>query len=55
MANAAHAIVTSEAASTTGKFYIDDEVVASVEGPDLSKYRVTKDIKEIELLTDFLV
>jgi citronellol/citronellal dehydrogenase len=40
MADAAHAILTSDAASTTGNFFIDDEVLAKAGVTDLGGYAV---------------
>eukprot|EP00347_Sterkiella_histriomuscorum_P021652 403333235 len=55
IAEAAHIIFTSDSKTTTGKNYIDDEVVASVHGPDMTKYRINKEGREIDLFADFLV
>jgi citronellol/citronellal dehydrogenase len=54
MADAAHCILTRKATKTTGRFFIDDEVLAE-EGlaGDLSKYNVTKDTPY--LAPDFFV
>jgi citronellol/citronellal dehydrogenase len=38
MADAAHAILTRDARTTTGKFFIDDEVLAEVGVTDLERY-----------------
>jgi citronellol/citronellal dehydrogenase len=40
MADAAYAILTSDAAATTGNFFIDDEVLARHGVTDLSRYSV---------------
>ena len=55
LGDAAHVILTSDARKTTDGCYVDDEVIASVHGPDLSKYRINKDGREIDLFADFLV
>ena len=54
MADAAHVIFTSDSKTTTDNNFIDDEVVASVYGPDMAKYKISDDVKEFELLADFL-
>ena len=41
MADAAHAILTSDAKANTGNFYIDEEVLARAGVRDLSRYAVT--------------
>lgn len=55
MADAAYIILTSEAKSTTDQCFIDDEVLASTQGPDMERYRVGRDVKEWELVADFFV
>ena len=55
MGDAVHTIVTSDSAKTTGNFFIDDEVMASVGVTDFSKYRMDPNTKEEELLMDFLI
>jgi citronellol/citronellal dehydrogenase len=40
MADAAHCVLTSDAATTTGNFFIDDEVLARAGVTDLSRYSV---------------
>ena len=40
VADAAHAVLTRRAASTTGNFFIDDEVLATAGITDLSAYAV---------------
>jgi len=40
LADAAHIILTRESASTTGNFFVDDEVLASEGITDLEKYSV---------------
>ena len=40
MADAAHAILTRDARTTTGNFFIDDEVLASIGATDLARYAV---------------
>ena len=46
MADAAHVVLTSKSKTTTGQFFIDDEVLASVGITNLDKYKVSKDIDE---------
>lgn len=55
LGDAAYIILTSDSKATTENYFVDDEVVASVHGPDLSNYRMTKDSREIDLFADFLV
>ena len=40
MADAAYAVLTSEAATTTGNFFIDDEVLKKAGVTDLDRYSV---------------
>jgi citronellol/citronellal dehydrogenase len=47
MADAAHAILSSDAASTTGNFFIDDEVMAKAGVTDLGRYSVVPGSKEL--------
>lgn len=55
LGEAAHVILTSDSKVTSDNCFVDDEVIASVYGPDLSKYKISPDIKEIDLFADFLV
>jgi citronellol/citronellal dehydrogenase len=52
MADAAHVILTGNAKESTGKFFIDDEVLASVGVTDLDPYAV---FPGAELMPDFFV
>ena len=52
MADAAHAILTSEARSTTGNFFIDEELLRSRGVTDFDRYAVKKGE---ELLPDFFL
>ncbi len=52
MADAAHIILTRDAAKNSGNFYIDDEVLASEGVDSLSKYAIDPDAG---LLPDFFV
>ncbi len=52
MADAAHAILTREAKSCTGNFFIDDEVLAEAGVTDLDQYAVKPGMK---LLPDFFI
>lgn len=56
MGDSAYEILTSDSKSTTDQCFFDDEVLLSVYGQelDLSKYRLTKDSKETDLVTDFI-
>lgn len=53
MADAAYVIITSDSRKTTGKFFLDDEVLASVGEVDLSKYNSSKGMKNENLAPDF--
>ena len=55
MADAAYVILTSNSKKTTGRFFIDDEVLVSSGVPDLSKYNVDQRLKRHELTPDFFV
>jgi citronellol/citronellal dehydrogenase len=52
MADAAHAILTREAQSCSGNFFIDDEVLAEEGVTDLSEYAVDP---EADLVFDFFI
>jgi citronellol/citronellal dehydrogenase len=47
MADAAYAVLTAEAASTTGNFFIDDEVLARAGVTDLAKYSIVPGSKSL--------
>ncbi|HRP35807.1 MAG TPA: NAD(P)-dependent oxidoreductase, partial [Gammaproteobacteria bacterium] len=47
MADAAHAVLTADAAATTGNFFIDDEVLRAVGVTDLDKYSVVPGSKAL--------
>ena len=47
MADAAHAVLTSDAATTTGNFFIDEEVLARAGVTDLAKYSVVPGSKQL--------
>ncbi len=53
MADAAHVILTSNSRKTTGQFFLDDEVLASVGVTNLDKYKVSKDIDDKSLMPDY--
>jgi citronellol/citronellal dehydrogenase len=55
MADASYIILTSDSKLTTGNFFIDDQVLASVGVYDLSKYNVDKNLKQWELAPDFFI
>mmetsp|Transcript_47965 Transcript_47965/g.35161 ORF Transcript_47965/g.35161 Transcript_47965/m.35161 type:complete len:164 (+) Transcript_47965:444-935(+) len=54
MADSAYIILTSKAKATTGNYFLDDEVLASVGVQDLSKYRVNKNGKDYEMIPDYM-
>jgi citronellol/citronellal dehydrogenase len=54
MADAAHAIVTRDARTCTGNFFVDDDVLRAEGVTDFSKYR-HDDVREDELMPDFFV
>jgi hypothetical protein len=56
MGDAAYEILTSDAKKTTDQFFFDDEVLLSAygQGLDIGKYRMIKDGKETDLVTDFI-
>ncbi len=54
MADAAHFVLTSDAATTTGKFFIDDEVLAAHGVTDLSRYAPTG-VADVAITPDFFV
>ena len=47
MADAAHAILTSDAATTTGNFFIDDEVLKKAGVTDFEKYSVVPGSRQL--------
>ncbi len=47
IADAAHEVLTSDAATTTGNFFIDEEVLARAGETDFSKYSVVPDSREL--------
>ena len=53
LADAAYAILTSDAKTTSGNFFIDDEVLAKAGITDLEKYSVTPGTKDF--IPDFFV
>jgi citronellol/citronellal dehydrogenase len=55
MSDSAYVILTSDSKSTTNKFFIDDEVLASVGVQDFSKYKCYDDVKDWEIAEDFMV
>jgi citronellol/citronellal dehydrogenase len=55
MADAAYYILKRDFRTTTGNFFIDDEVLASEGITDLSGYNVTPGMKEEELMRDFFI
>ncbi len=55
MADSAYVILTSKSETTTGNFFIDDEVMASIGVTDLSKYRCDKNKTDKDLAPDFFI
>jgi citronellol/citronellal dehydrogenase len=53
LADAAYLILTSDAKSTSGNFFIDDEVLAKAGITDLDKYAVTPGTRDF--IPDFFV
>jgi citronellol/citronellal dehydrogenase len=47
MADAAHAVLSMEAGTTTGNFFIDDEVLRRQGVTDLDKYSVVPGSKQL--------
>ena len=54
MADAAYVILTSNSRKTNDQFFMDDEVLAAVGVKDLQKYKVNPDVKDHELVYDFM-
>ena len=54
MADSAYVVLTSDSRKTTDNFFMDDEVLASVGVTDLTKYRCNPNLREDQLLTDFM-
>ena len=55
MSDSAYVILTSDSKKTTGNFFIDDEVLASVGVTDFEKYNVDKGVKQDQLMPDFFI
>ena len=55
MSDSAYIILTSVSKSTTGNFFIDDEVLASVGITNLCKYKFDPSIAEKDLAPDFFL
>ncbi len=55
MADAAYYILGRDAKTSTGNFFIDDEVLASEGILDLEKYKMTPGMPDSELMPDFFV
>ncbi|TNV76707.1 hypothetical protein FGO68_gene7501 [Halteria grandinella] len=57
MSDAAFEIITGESKTTTGNFFIDDEVLLSVHGQqfDMGQYRLVKGAKETDLYPDIIM
>jgi citronellol/citronellal dehydrogenase len=47
MADAAYAVLTADAATTTGNFFIDDEVLRKAGVTDLDRYSVVAGSKQL--------
>jgi len=55
MADAAHWILTQPSDSCTGRFFIDDEVLADAGITDLRPYQVDQDLDPNDLMLDFYI
>ncbi|EGR34402.1 short chain dehydrogenase reductase family protein, putative [Ichthyophthirius multifiliis] len=55
MSDSAYVILTSDSKKTTGNFFVDDEVLASVGVQDFSKYRCDPNVQEYQLAPDFFL
>ncbi|KAL4508129.1 hypothetical protein ABPG72_021502 [Tetrahymena utriculariae] len=55
MADSAYIVLTSKSRSTTGNFFIDDEVLANNGVTDFSKYRCDPKGQESDLTPDFFI
>ena len=55
MADAAHAILSSDARRQTGEFLIDEEVLRKAGVTDLSVYKVTPDLPDDKLYPDYFL
>lgn len=53
MGDAAYVILTANSKKTTGTYFLDDEVLASVGVKDFSKYRCVPSVSEADLQVDF--
>ena len=49
MGDSAYVILTADSKKTTGKYFLDEEVLASVGVEDFSKYGFNREINEAEL------
>ena len=54
MGDSAYEILTSKYCCVNGKYFLDDEVLASTGVKDFSKYRMTESVPEYDLWTDFI-
>lgn len=54
MADAAHVVLTSNSEKTTDQFFIDDHVLVSTGVTDMSKYRANPNLREDQLVIDFM-
>jgi len=54
MADAAYAILTSDSRKTNDQFFMDDEVLAAIGVKDLQKYKLDPNVKDHELIIDFM-
>lgn len=53
MADAAYHILTADASQTTGKFFMDDEVLISKGAMELSRYACVKGTPDEEMMPDY--
>jgi len=54
MADSAYVILTSDSSKTNDNFFMDDEVLASVGVADFSKYKCNPNLRDDELVIDFM-
>jgi len=53
MSDAAYVILTSNSETTTGNFFMDDEVLVSMGVTDFSKYKIDPTVKDDDLAPDY--
>ena len=55
MADAAYLILTSDAKKLTGRFFIDDEVLAANGIHNFEKYKVNPQVRDFDMVPDLFV